>query len=326
MLGGDAGGGAVRAAEHHRRFHLAAGHVERLRRRVEDLVDRLHGEVEGHELDDRLEAGERGADAEACEAVLGDRRIDHALRTELLQQALRDLVGALILGDLLAHHEDVLVAAHLLGHGVAQRFAHGDGDHLGAFRDFRKLDGVGFGQRRSLCLRRFDRVGLLDARFGFLDVLTCRRIGRLRPARRGALDVGGLLALAQDHRDRRVDRNVRGAFRNQNLAERALVDRFDLHGRFVGLDLGDDVAGLDRVALVLEPLGEVALLHCGRQRGHQHFNGHGRKTFYALCLSMILSDLPSPAEASSQMIARARASRRRETGVHFSGSCSARQA
>ena len=57
--------------------------------------------------------------------MLGDRRVDHALGAEFLQQALRDLVGALIFGDFLAHHEDVLVAAHLLGHRVAQRFAHG---------------------------------------------------------------------------------------------------------------------------------------------------------------------------------------------------------
>ena len=66
----------------------------------------------------------RRADAEAGKAVLGDRRVDDALVAELLQQALADLVGALVLGDLLAHQEDVRVAAHLLGHGVAQRFAH----------------------------------------------------------------------------------------------------------------------------------------------------------------------------------------------------------
>ena len=33
---------------------LSAGHIERLGRRVDDLVHRLHGEVEGHELDNRL--------------------------------------------------------------------------------------------------------------------------------------------------------------------------------------------------------------------------------------------------------------------------------
>ena len=71
--------------------------------------------------------GQRRADADAGEAVLGDRRVDDALGAEFLQQALRDLVGALVLGDLLAHDEDVAVAAHLLGHGVAQRLAHGHG-------------------------------------------------------------------------------------------------------------------------------------------------------------------------------------------------------
>ena len=78
VLGGDARGGAVRAAEHDRARHLAAGHVARLGRRVDDLVDRLHGEVEGHELDDRPQPGEGGADAEPGKAVLGDRRVDHA--------------------------------------------------------------------------------------------------------------------------------------------------------------------------------------------------------------------------------------------------------
>src|SRR5262249_35889852 len=67
-----------------------------------------------------------------------------------------------------------------------------------------------------------------------------------------------------------------GPPRPQDLAERAVVDRLDLHGRLVGLDLGDDVARLDLVALALDPLGEVPLLHRGRQRGHQHLNRHWR--------------------------------------------------
>jgi hypothetical protein len=51
---------------------------------------------------------------------------------ELLEQPLGDLVGALIFGDFLAHHEDARIGAHFLGHRVAQRFADGDLDHLGA--------------------------------------------------------------------------------------------------------------------------------------------------------------------------------------------------
>jgi hypothetical protein len=78
-----------------------------------------------------------------------------------------------------------------------------------------------------------------------------------------------------DHGDRRIDGDVIGAFGHQNFAERALVDRFHLHGGFVGLDLGDDVAGFDGVAFFLQPLGEIALLHGGRQRGHEDFGRHG---------------------------------------------------
>ncbi|KIT81871.1 hypothetical protein QT20_00100, partial [Staphylococcus aureus] len=96
VLGGDTGGGTVRAAKHDRTAHLAAGHIQRLGRGVDDLVDRLHREIPGHELDDRLQPGHRGPDADAGKTVLGDRRIDHAPRAELLQQALRHLVGALI--------------------------------------------------------------------------------------------------------------------------------------------------------------------------------------------------------------------------------------
>ena len=100
-----------------------------------------------------------------------------------------------------------------------------------------------------------------------------RRSSRLGAAGRGA---GGLhvLAVAGEHRDHVVDRHILRALGHQDLGDRALVDRLDLHGRLVGLDLGDHVAGLDLVAFLLEPLGKVALFHRGRQRGHQDVDRH----------------------------------------------------
>ena len=65
------------------------------------------------------------------------------LRAELLQQSLRDLVGALVFGDFLAHHEHITVAPHLFGHGIAQGFAHGHRHHLGAFRHVRVFGNLG---------------------------------------------------------------------------------------------------------------------------------------------------------------------------------------
>ena len=125
------------------------------------MIHRLHGEVERHELDDRLQARKRRADAEAGKPVLGDRRIDHAHGAEFLQQPLSHLVGALIFGHFLAHHEDGLVAPHLFRHGIAQRLAHRHGHHFGAFRYLgfrhrcglrRRSQGPGGAELRAVCL------------------------------------------------------------------------------------------------------------------------------------------------------------------------------
>ena len=65
----------------------------------------------------------RRADADAGEPFLGDRRVDDPPRAELLEHPLADLVGPVVLGDFLAHQEDVVVAFHLLGHRLVQGFA-----------------------------------------------------------------------------------------------------------------------------------------------------------------------------------------------------------
>ena len=220
--------------------------------------------------------GERRADAEAGKAVLGDRRVDDALVAEFLQQALRDFVGALIFGDFLAHDEDVAVAAHFLGHGVAQGFAHGHGDHLGAFRnvgiggDFGVAGACGaaadlsaFGAGASA----FAAAGGADSA-AFCDAAGCSAFidDASSPSLR-ITAIGVLTATSCVPSATRILPSVPSS------------DGFHFHGRLVGLDLGDDVAGLDRVALFLEPLGEVALLHRRRQRGHENIGGHGRYGF-----------------------------------------------
>ena len=54
------------------------------------------------------------ADADAGEPEFGDRRVDDAHLAEFLEQALGDLVGAVVHADFLAHEEDAVVALHLL--------------------------------------------------------------------------------------------------------------------------------------------------------------------------------------------------------------------
>jgi hypothetical protein len=98
------------------------------------------------------------------------------------------------------------------------------------------------------------------------------RLGR-RLCRRGACG-GHVLALAREDRDPGVHRHIVGVVRHQNLGQNALIDRLDLHGGLIGLDLGQDIAWLHLLALGLQPLGELALLHRGREGGHQDVGGH----------------------------------------------------
>jgi len=80
---------------------------------------------------------------------------------------------------------------------------------------------------------------------------------------RRLVEIGGALAVRENGSDRRVDGNVGRALGDQDLAERAFIGRLDFHRRLVGFDLGDDIAGLDGLAFLFQPLGKVALFHGG---------------------------------------------------------------
>lgn len=53
-----------------------------LRSGVDDLVNGLHGEVEGHELADGVEASQGGTDCETSESRLCDGTVDDTLLAE----------------------------------------------------------------------------------------------------------------------------------------------------------------------------------------------------------------------------------------------------
>ena len=50
------------------------------------MINGLHGEVEGHELDDWTQASHRRPGTDPGKAVFGDRGIDDPARTELVEQ------------------------------------------------------------------------------------------------------------------------------------------------------------------------------------------------------------------------------------------------
>src|SRR6185295_11539774 len=98
------------------------------------------------------------------------------------------------------------------------------------------------------------------------------RRGRGRLGRRGgdARDVVGRIG---DDADQVSHRHL-PALAHDDLAQHAGPEGLDLHVGLVGLDLRDHVAALDRVALLLQPLDDLAGLHRVRQLGHQDLGDH----------------------------------------------------
>lgn len=159
--------------------------------------------------------------------MLGDRRIDDTARTELLQEALCDLVGATVLGNFLAHDENALVSAHFFRHGIAKRFANGHRHHFGTGRNFRIV--------RHGCLR----LGWNRSSRLFFHLWGSGGGRRLRG--RCCRNIGGRLAVLQQDCDLGVDLHIFGTGRHQQLTDDAFINGFDFHRRLIGFDLGNDV-------------------------------------------------------------------------------------
>ena len=78
VLRGAAVAGAALRPHDERHGQLAAGHEVRLRGRVRELVEREREEVDVHDLEHGPEPGLGGADRDARDRGLADRRVDHA--------------------------------------------------------------------------------------------------------------------------------------------------------------------------------------------------------------------------------------------------------
>ncbi len=129
MLRAEARARAVAGAHHQRALELAVRHVAALRKLVGDVVEAHREEIREHDLGDRLQAGHRRAHGGAQDRLLGDRRVAHAHRAELLEQPHRRLEHAAGAGHVLAEEHDVLVALHLLRDAAGDRIAIGQFRH-----------------------------------------------------------------------------------------------------------------------------------------------------------------------------------------------------
>ena len=192
--------------------------------------------------------------------MLGDRRIDDALGAELLQQALADLVGALILA------RPPRPSGTRWDRGASPRPWRRAAPRARSWW-WSGRSNVGLGRRglwRSAARRAGCAAGAAPS--------PARRPARQRRPAPWPLD--GVLALAGQQRDRRVDRHVLGARRDQDFRQ---LPSSTASTSIVALSVSISAItspDLHHVALGFQPFGELALGHGRRQRGHQDFNRH----------------------------------------------------
>jgi hypothetical protein len=93
VLSSDTCGEAVGATESDVARLDTTGHVVSLSGGVDDLVNGLHGEVEGHELANGVETSKGGTHGQTAETGLGNGRVDDTLVAEAVKQTFGDLVA-----------------------------------------------------------------------------------------------------------------------------------------------------------------------------------------------------------------------------------------
>lgn len=72
-----------------------------------------------------VEATEGSANGQTGEAALGDRRVNYALLTKAVEKTFGDLVGTIVLSNLLTEDEDLVVSLELLSKSFVEGISDG---------------------------------------------------------------------------------------------------------------------------------------------------------------------------------------------------------
>src|SRR3989338_4183882 len=123
MLSSNTSGSAIWTTKHHRRTHLPTRHIASFSSRIYDLIHSLHGEVESHKFNNRLQSRKRRTNSQTSETMLSDWRINHALSTKLVKQTLRNLICTVILSHLFANYKNIFISTHLFRHCFTKGFS-----------------------------------------------------------------------------------------------------------------------------------------------------------------------------------------------------------
>ncbi len=121
VLGTGGEPGSPHRGDRQRQRGVAAEHVLELRGLIRELVHRDKHEVHEHQVDDRTESHDCGADAEADDRLLRDRRVDHPALAEPFEEAVEVVEDASGAADILASDEHIRIFVHHLGQTLVER-------------------------------------------------------------------------------------------------------------------------------------------------------------------------------------------------------------
>ena len=114
-------GFADHAAHDHRHLDLALVHVARLGGDIDQLVHRQHQKIHADVNMDRPHAGHRRPDRDPGHGVFGQRRAEHPLGPEFLDQSAGRALDTLVVIDIETKQKHARIAAHFLRQPLAER-------------------------------------------------------------------------------------------------------------------------------------------------------------------------------------------------------------
>src|SRR5258708_6838204 len=103
--------------------------VVRLRGHVDDLIEGAADEVHELELGHGAQSGKSSSEGSAYDGRLRNRRVDHALGSESVDEAIGDLECSAVDTDVLAQTKDGWLALHLFPDSLADGFEIGGDGH-----------------------------------------------------------------------------------------------------------------------------------------------------------------------------------------------------
>ena len=109
------------AAHYQRHLDLAVIHVAALGCDVDELVHAQHEEIHADMDVNRPHPGHGRADGDAGHGIFGERRAEHPIRTEDIDQAARRPLDRLVVVNVETKDKNTRVALHLLRDRLAKR-------------------------------------------------------------------------------------------------------------------------------------------------------------------------------------------------------------